>query len=129
MEGMEIEYLAKEIKISQEEMRKVLGQVYSLPARVHSPGHLFKSYNKEAASYVPKGETVNTGDLLTAKQKTEEKYEYLLCRWYHRFARFFKIGFGYDWEEQYKEYKEFWENYFYGKQAGKGGLKTERMAV
>ena len=117
MEAMEIGYLAKEIKISQEEMRKVLGQVYSLPARVYRPSHLFKSYNKEATSYVHKGETVNTGELLTAKPKTEEIYEYLLCRWYHRFARFFKIGFGYDWEEQYKEYKEFWENYFYGKQS------------
>ena len=89
MEGMEIEYLAQEIKISQEEMRKVLGQAYS----------------------------------------EKEKYKYLLCRCYHRFAIFFKIGFGYDWEKQYKEYKKFWENYFYSKQAGKGGLKKERMAV
>ena len=117
MEGMEIEYLAKEIKISQEEMRKVLGQVYSLPAPARSPSHLFKSYNKESASYVPKGETFNTNEFLIDKLETKEKDKDLLHCWYDRFASFFKIGFGYDWEEQYKEYKEFWENYFYGKQS------------
>ena len=117
MEGMEIEYLAKEIKISQEEMRKVLGQVYSLPARACSPGHLFKSYNKESASYVPKGETVNTNEFLIDKLETKEKDKDLLCGWCHRFANFLKVGFNYDWEDQYKEYKAFWENYFYGKQS------------
>jgi len=30
----------------------------------------------------------------------------------HRFAAFFKIGHGYDWEEQYREYSEHWRNYF-----------------
>ena len=35
----------------------------------------------------------------------------------HHFADFFKVGRGYDWEEQYKEYQEFWENYFHVHQA------------
>ena len=30
----------------------------------------------------------------------------------HQFASFFKIGHGYDWEEQYKEYSDYWKNYF-----------------
>ena len=30
-------------------------------------------------------------------------------------ATFFKIGHDYDWESQYKEYEEFWENYFQGR--------------
>jgi len=75
----------------------------------------FTPYNSpeiKTFSYAPKGETVNGVDLLTAKPKTEAKQEYLLCRWYHRFTSFFKIGYGYDWEDQYKEYKKFWENYF-----------------
>lgn len=69
---MEIEYLAKEIKISQEEMRKVLGQVYSLPARASSPCYLLKSYNMDEASYVSKGETGNTNELLIDKIETKE---------------------------------------------------------
>ena len=31
---------------------------------------------------------------------------------YHRFATFFKIGRGYNWAEQYREYSEHWRNYF-----------------
>lgn len=31
---------------------------------------------------------------------------------YHQTAAFFKIGHGYDWEEQYREYSEYWKNYF-----------------
>ena len=49
--------------------------------------------------------------------ETKEKYKDLLCSWCHRFANFFKIGSDYDWEDQYTEYKEFWKNYFYGKQS------------
>ena len=30
---------------------------------------------------------------------------------------YFKIGFDYGWEDQYQEYKDFWTNYFYGKQS------------
>jgi hypothetical protein len=30
----------------------------------------------------------------------------------HEFVTFFKIGYDYDWEEQYKEYSEYWKNYF-----------------
>ena len=29
----------------------------------------------------------------------------------HRFAAFFKIGHGYDWEEQYTEYSKHWRKY------------------
>ena len=36
-----------------------------------------------------------------------------LCR---RLASFFKIGRGYDWEEQYREYSEYWENRFQARQ-------------
>ena len=117
MEGVEIEYLAKQIKISQEVMKKVLGQAYSLPARARSPCHLFISYNKEEASYVSKGETVNTKEFLIDKIETKEKYKDLLCGWCHRFTNYFKIGSDYDWEDQYQEYKDFWTNYFYGKQS------------
>ena len=31
---------------------------------------------------------------------------------YHQTAAFFKIGHDYDWEEQYREYSEYWKNYF-----------------
>ena len=31
---------------------------------------------------------------------------------YHKFVSFFRIGYVYDWEEQYKEYEEYWKNYF-----------------
>jgi hypothetical protein len=34
----------------------------------------------------------------------------------HQFATFFKIGRGYDWEEQYKEYSEYWKNHFQARQ-------------
>jgi hypothetical protein len=36
----------------------------------------------------------------------------------HQFAAFFKVGHGYDWEGQYKEYQEFWENYFQARALG-----------
>jgi hypothetical protein len=32
----------------------------------------------------------------------------------HQFATFFKIGRDYDWEEQYREYREYWKNHFHG---------------
>lgn len=34
----------------------------------------------------------------------------------HQFTTFFKIGRGYDWEEQYNEYSEYWENHFQARQ-------------
>ena len=33
---------------------------------------------------------------------------------YHKLVSHFRIGYDYDWEEQYKEYDEYWKNYFNG---------------
>ena len=30
----------------------------------------------------------------------------------HQFASFFRIGHHYDWEEQHKEYSQYWKNHF-----------------
>jgi hypothetical protein len=30
----------------------------------------------------------------------------------HQFASHFRIGHDYDWEEQYREFSEYWKNYF-----------------
>jgi hypothetical protein len=37
-------------------------------------------------------------------------------RWHERFSKFFDKKFGPKWEEQYQEYKEFWEEYFRNKE-------------
>ncbi len=31
---------------------------------------------------------------------------------YHKLVSFFRIGHDYDWEEQYREYSEYWKAYF-----------------
>ena len=51
------------------------------------------------------------------KSITDEGTEGASCRGRtrnlgHQLAAFFKIGHGYDWEEQYREYSEHWRNYF-----------------
>jgi hypothetical protein len=44
-------------------------------------------------------------------------WSHVLSLW-RRLASFFKIGCGYDWEEQYREYSEYWENRFQASQPG-----------
>lgn len=77
-----------------------------------TPEDLMKSYQEGAASYVPKDAmsdiVVYLNDVLEAKEHNKSTW----WRWGDRFSRFFKKRFGYDWEKQYTEYKDFWEQYF-----------------
>jgi DNA-binding NtrC family response regulator len=87
-----------------------------LTAHALSPENVFKSYREGAASYIPKNEMVNItvylNDILEAKEHNKSFW----WRWHDRFSKFFNQKFGHGWEEQYQEYKEFWENYFKNKQ-------------
>jgi DNA-binding NtrC family response regulator len=86
-----------------------------LTAHSLTPQDVFKSYNKGAASYIPKGAiskiSVYLNDILEAKKHNKS----LWWRWRHHFSRFFKGEFGLNWEDQYKEYEDFWEEYFKNK--------------
>jgi hypothetical protein len=83
-----------------------------LTAHSLTPQDVFKSYNEGAASYIPKDAmskiAVYLNDILEAKKHNKS----LWWRWGHHFSRFFKGEFGPNWEDQYKEYKGFWEEYF-----------------
>ena len=87
-----------------------------LTAHALKPENLFKSYREGAASYIPKEEMVNItiylNDILEAKAQNKSFW----WRWHDRFSKFFNQKFGHGWEEQYQEYKEFWEEYFKNKQ-------------
>lgn len=83
-----------------------------LTANALSPENVFRSYREGAASYIPKEEMVNITiylqDILEAKRENKSFW----WRWHDRFSKFFNKEFGPKWEEQYQEYKEFWEEYF-----------------
>lgn len=83
-----------------------------LTAHALTPEDIFKSHGKGAASYIPKDEMLNISvylnDILEAKKHNENPWS----RWRDRFSDFFKRKFGSNWEEQYNEYKDFWEDYF-----------------
>jgi len=62
----------------------------------------------DAASAFPRGDPEPITNKGTEK-KACPTHAHNLC---HQLATFFKIGRNYDWEEQYREYREYWENYF-----------------
>ena len=62
----------------------------------------------DAANAIPRGDPKPiTGNEDEKKACLTQAHD--LC---HQLATFFKIGRGYDWEEQYREYSEYWEDYF-----------------
>jgi DNA-binding NtrC family response regulator len=83
-----------------------------LTAHALTPEDVFKSHAKGAASYIPKDAMSNISvylnDILVAKKQNKS----LWWRWRDHFSDFFKRKFGSNWEDQYKEYKDFWEEYF-----------------
>ena len=87
-----------------------------LTAHSLTPEDLMKSYREGAAFYIPKDTmtdiVVYLNDVLEAKEHNKSTW----WRWGDRFSKFFKKRFGYDWEKQYLEYKDFWEQYFKNKE-------------
>jgi hypothetical protein len=63
---------------------------------------------RTAAGVIPRGDPEPNAERET-KKKSYHTHARNLCR---QLISFFKIGQGYDWEEQYREYNEYWENYF-----------------
>jgi hypothetical protein len=61
-----------------------------------------------AAGMIPRGDPEPNTDRETKKNSCAGHAQNL-CQ---QLISFFKIGQGYDWKEQYREYNEYWENYF-----------------
>ena len=81
----------------------------------------------DAGSVIPRGDPEPRSNKGTEK-KTSPTLTHNLC---HQLATFFKIGRGYDWEEQYREYSEYWENYFQARSLEQRGpcQRAERVDV
>jgi DNA-binding response OmpR family regulator len=81
-----------------------------LTAHALSPENVVKSYKGGAASYIPKEKmseiTTYLNDILEAKEKGKD---FWWC-WLDRFASFFEMKFGADWQ---KKDEELWEKLKY----------------
>jgi response regulator RpfG family c-di-GMP phosphodiesterase len=79
-----------------------------LTAHAHSPESTVKSYEKGAASYVPKEEiayiTTYLNDILEAK----EKGKHFWWRWLDRFGDAYDKKFGPEWR---RDNQEFWDKF------------------
>jgi DNA-binding NtrC family response regulator len=83
-----------------------------LTAHSLTPEDVFKSHAKGASSYIPKDAMSNISEYLNDVLEAKKHNESPWSRWRDRFSDFFKRKFGSNWEEQYNEYKDFWEDYF-----------------
>lgn len=79
-----------------------------LTAHALSPDHIIKSYEKGAASYIPKDEMTNIVsflcDVLEAKKKNKNTWDH----WLDRFSSYCQTHFGVDWQDKDKK---FWEKF------------------
>lgn len=87
-----------------------------LTAHALNPENVFKSFSEGAASYIPKDEIMNITVYLNDILEAQNQDKSFWWRWHDRFSKFFDKKFGPKWEEQYQEYKEFWEEYFRNKE-------------
>jgi DNA-binding NtrC family response regulator len=79
-----------------------------LTAHALSPENVVKSYQRGAASYLPKEEMVNIASFLEDILEAQAKGQNPWTSWYSRLASFFEKKFGADWQ---KDQKEFWEKF------------------
>jgi nucleotide-binding universal stress UspA family protein len=79
-----------------------------LTSHALSPGNVVESYEKGAASYVPKDEMSNITTYLNDVLEAKEKGVNLWGRWLDRLGSFFTRRFGPDWQD---EHRSFWERF------------------
>lgn len=79
-----------------------------LTAHALSPDNVVQSYEKGAASYVPKDEMVNITTYLNDVLEAKEKGVNFWSRWLDRLGVFFDRRFGPDWQD---EHKSFWDKF------------------
>lgn len=81
-----------------------------LTAHALSPDHIKKSYEKGAASYVPKDEMANITVFLTDILEAEEQGKHPWWRWLDRLGSNLIKKFGTDW--QVKD-RDFWDKFLH----------------
>ncbi|MEA2038637.1 MAG: response regulator [Thermodesulfobacteriota bacterium] len=81
-----------------------------LTAHALSSDNILKSYNKGAASYVPKDEMLNITTFLSDIFEAKEEGKSFWWRWLDRLDSYFEKEFGADWK---KKDKPFWDNFGY----------------
>ena len=84
--------------------RKVMAVM--LTAHALTPGNIVKSYERGAASYLPKEEMARIAEFLEEILEAKAKGKLFWWRWLDRWGSYYDKKFGPDWK---KEHEEFWE--------------------
>ncbi|MDD1721803.1 MAG: response regulator [Euryarchaeota archaeon] len=79
-----------------------------LTAHALSLDDTVKSFQKGAASYIPKDEMANIVVFLKDILEAKEKGKNFWWRWMDRFAAYYDKKFGPDWQQRHKD---FWDKY------------------
>jgi CheY-like chemotaxis protein len=79
-----------------------------LTAHALSTADTVKSYEKGAASYIPKEEMANIRTYLEDVLEAREKGKQFWWRWLDRFGAYYDRKFGPEWQE---DQREFWEKF------------------
>jgi len=83
-----------------------------LTAHALNPENTVKSFNKGAASYVPKDEISGITTFLNDVLEAQEKGKPLWWRWLDRFNAYYEKVFGEDWQDHDKEFWEKFHKYY-----------------
>jgi DNA-binding NarL/FixJ family response regulator len=86
--------------------RKVMAVM--LTAHALTPGNIVKSYERGAASYLPKEEMAGIAEFLEEILDAKAKGKSFWWRWLDRWGSYYDKKFGADWQE---EHKEFWDQF------------------
>ena len=81
-----------------------------LTAHALSPEHTVISYEKGAASFVPKEEMASIETYLNDILEAQTKGKHFWWRWLERFNPYYEKSFGRDWPEHNQK---FWDNFRY----------------
>ena len=81
-----------------------------LTAHALSPEHTVISYEKGAASFVPKEKMANIEIYLNDIMEAQTKEKHFWWRWLDRFNPYYEKRFGGDWPDHNRE---FWDNFRY----------------
>jgi DNA-binding NtrC family response regulator len=86
--------------------RKVIAVM--LTAHALTPGNIVKSYERGAASYLPKEEMASIAEFLEEILEAKAKGKPFWSRWFDRWGSYYDRKFGPDWQD---EDKEFWDQF------------------
>jgi DNA-binding NtrC family response regulator len=86
--------------------RKVIAVM--LTAHALTPGNIVKSYERGAASYLPKEEMASIAEFLEEILEAKAKGKPFWSRWFDRWGSYYDRKFGPGWHD---EDKEFWDQF------------------